>query len=302
MHLVVVYGLKTLDYGYFKLFYPSRRLAEECANRSIPLRFLFPRDILSFIAEQIDIGLKRDTICLIRGKVDPKTVSLLEMAGFRTVNSADALSLANDKLASARFLSENSWPTPKTMLACDALYLKPGFIRYPLVAKPRFGNRGEGVHFIENESALTGLEPDTIVQEYIKTSRGRDLRFFFAGDTILAIASRHATGDSFVSNANAGGIMQKEPHTAAELAPWSTMTLEIAQKAGLWYGSVDYLYCGKQEDAHTSILCGQSRGPALELTVCEINGSPGFEALETDCALDIAGPLIDRLTDYLGAV
>jgi len=280
MRLVVVYGLKTVDYGYFETFYPSRRLAEECANRSIPLRFLFPRDVPSFLSESVADGIKRDTICLIRGKVYPDTVRLLEMAGWRTVNTARALSLANDKIASARFLETNGWPTPETRFAGDIPRGPDSAIAFPVVAKPRFGSRGEGVRLVESVGELAGLESDTILQDYIETSRGRDLRFFFAGGAVLTAVLRQASGGGFISNANTGGTMRAAPHTAAELVPWNELTLEIARKAGLWYGSVDFLYCGQG---------------TLDLTVCEINGSPGFEALETECKLDIAGALVDRL-------
>lgn len=283
MRLVVVYGLKTLDYGYFDIFYPSRRLAEECANRSIPLRFLFPRDVPSFLAENVDAADKSETVCMIRGTVEADTVRLVEKAGYPAVNSASSLALANDKLESARFLERHGWPTPDTRLTAAGM-------RFPLVAKPRFGSRGVGVRLVESRSDFDGLEPDTILQEYIENSRGRDLRFFFAGGDILAVALRQAADGGFVSNANTGGTMRMAPHTAAELAPWCALTLDIAREAGLWYGSVDYLY--RTESAGTG---GQAASGGLDLTVCELNGSPGFEALETECEIDIAGQLIDRL-------
>jgi len=306
MRLVVVYGLKTLDYGYFSLFYPSRRLAEECTNRSIPLRFLFPRDVSAFLEERIDTALKRDTVCLIRGKVDPATVRLLETAGFYTVNSAASLSLANDKFESARFLQANGWPTPETRLAGGTVIASrtvpaggtvSAGVRFPLVSKPRFGSRGEGVRLVAGIDELAGLGPDTILQEYVESSRGRDLRFFFAGDEILAVAGRQAAGNGFVSNANSGGTMRSAPHSAAELAPWCAMTLGIARKAGLWYGSVDYLYCAEVAGTGKRAAAG-----GLELTVCELNGSPGFEALETECGINIAGPLVERLAGRFRSV
>jgi len=228
----------------------------------------------------------------------PAMRQMLEMAGWRTVNTSRALSLANDKLESARFLERHGWPTPETRFAGDIprgsdTAHSPHRVTpftLPLVAKPRFGSRGEGVRLVESVGELAGLESDTIIQEYIETSRGRDLRFFFAGDAVLAVVMRRASGGGFISNANAGGSMIAAPHTATELAPWNTLTLEIARKAGLWYGTVDFLYCGKEAGTGYRPSSG-----TLDLTVCELNGSPGFEALETDCDLDISGPLVEGL-------
>ncbi len=288
MRLVVVYGIKTADYGYFSQFYPSRRINEECEHRSIPLRFLFPRDVPSFLAET---ALKPDiqhTVFLIRGLVAPAVVSLIENSGFRTINRGQSLILAGDKLLTARFLEKNRWPTPATNRAEEA-----DAASFPLVAKPRFGSRGEGVRLVYTVDELKNLPENTIVQKFIESSAGRDLRFFFAGNVILAIAAREGADGSFISNASAGGRMSLPPFPDELLLPWKKMVHDIARASGLWYGSVDFLYleCAEASEKTRSLL----------LTVCEINGSPGFEALERDCGLNIAGALIDTiLEDFVG--
>lgn len=59
------------------------------------------------------------------------------------------------------------------------------------------------------------------------------------------------------------------------------MALEIAKLAGLYYGTVDFLFCNKYEEP--------------EFTVGEINASPGYETLEKDCGIDIVGALLEPL-------
>ena len=168
MRILSVYGLKTADYGYLSRFYPTQRLTEECKNRSIPLRFLFPQDVSAFLGKRTGfesgnagaLPLKNEnipsitdfppdnTLCLIRGRVDPATVRDLEAAGYRCVNPSRAIALANDKVETARFLSRLGIPTPRTARAeeRERLFTESD---YPLVAKPRYGSRGEGVMLVD---------------------------------------------------------------------------------------------------------------------------------------------------------
>ena len=297
MKLLVVYGLKTRDKAWLDRFYPARRLSGACANRSIPLRFLFPHEVSDSLPGtfEVDDFPPADTVCLVRGTVPDETWRVLKNAGYRCVNSREAAALALDKLETARFLERHGWPTPLT-----AEYhpdeSNPLPIPFPLVLKPRFGSRGEGVELIENETALavrkmarkTDEPADAcadarwIIQEYIESSRGKDLRTFFAGGEILATVERHGSPDDFRSNACTGGTM-RAAETGGWMDRWMRMTLDIARDAGLWYGTVDFLYRNGQE-----------------LTVCEINGAPGFEALERDLGLDIAGELVERLVRDFG--
>lgn len=116
---------------------------------------------------------------------------------------------------------------------------------------------------------------------------------------MLAIVERVSPSGALISNASEGGLMRRPdwadgPAGKAALERWSAQTLEIARASGLWYGSVDYLYAGEETRDTRDTRAGPS------LTVCEINGSPGFEALERGLELDIAGPLIDSLAADLG--
>jgi len=305
--LLAVYGLKTRDYGYLPNFYPTARLIEACENRSIPLRFLFPEDIREFLSRSATSTESarlpsssdfppEDTVCLVRGAVGPDSISLLESRGYRCVNPSGATGLANDKLETARFLERGGFPTPRTASLAD---LGSAFAQadYPLVAKPRHGSRGAGVCLVATErearcrarKILQGND-EWIFQEYVAASRGRDLRAFFASGEILACVERVAPDGDLVSNAAQGGAM-REPSFGPTLGePWNGMVRAIACRAGLWYGTVDFLY---RDDAECQAMSGKDR--ALDLTVCEINAAPGFEALEAATGIDIAGALIDRL-------
>lgn len=283
--ILAVYGLKTRDYGYLSRFYPTARLIEACKNRSVPLRFLFPADVRDFLGAARLPDTSEDTICLIRGSVPIDTIELLESCGYKCVNSAQTTRLANDKLETALFLDTIGVPTPRTARAedLDATFESA---HYPLVAKPRHGSRGFGVTLTHSPAeakhiARTALPEgdEWIFQEYVASSRGRDLRVFFAGDRIVACVERVAPAGEFASNASLGGLMRVPTFGQDPGEPWASMVRTIARETGLAYGTVDFLYL--EGDAG--------------FTVCEINAAPGFEALEGATGLDIAGILVDLL-------
>ena len=262
------------------------------------------------------------TVCLVRGNVDPGSIQRLEEAGFRCVNGSKAVALALDKLECARFLDKLGIQAPRTfapvvgaggragvaglvgaMCAAGESPLGVGAsglagamctageppLGYPFVAKPRFGSRGRGVALVKGPADLEALAPllrsePYIFQEFVAESAGRDLRFFFAGGEIVACVERRGKDDSFVSNASEGGLVRIPENCEALVERLSSEVLRIAREAGLWYGTVDFLF-GTEE-----------------FPVCEINACPGFEALEKATGLDIAGMLVERLMrDFDGA-
>lgn len=300
--IVALWGLKTTDYGYLDEFYPARRLKEACNNRGLELRFLFPQDLGEFLegegynaTQSSDRNADRkETLFLIRGAVPLGTVRFLEERGYPCVNSSQSLALVSDKLEAARFLSRNGWPTPETKEAFPEGHSPNRIVplSFPFILKPRNGSRGIGVTLVsspeEYADAFTGPLPTggLVAQKYVASSHGRDLRVFFVGGRILAVAERQSADGSLLSNASTGGILGPHAIPPGELEPWLGMALAIGKKADLWYGTVDYLFLERP-----------SSGGAVNLTVCEVNGSPGFEALEHGLGIDVAGMLVDALLE-----
>lgn len=285
--IVVVYALQTQDYDYFDIFYPSRRLAEAAKNRSISLRFLFPHDVPSFLNEISCTRTPENTLFFLRGAVSEETILHIEKSGFRCINHSYAVRIANDKQETALFLQANGYPTPRILAQKEST----GEICFPVIAKPRFGSRGRGVCLAHCPEDIP--KGDFLIQEYIAPSHGRDYRVFFAGGSILAAIERRSgdtmgTGDralkkTLISNINTGGSVFLSPFTPAVPENIASMVLEIAKKTGLWYGTVDFLFCSDPPDPH-------------RMTICEINAFPGFTALEQEGGFDIAGALIEKLS------
>lgn len=298
MHLLVVYGLKTTDYGWLEEFYPAQRLKEICKNRGIELRFLFPQDVTLFLTKAPRNFLPESTPCLIRGLCPISTVVLLENSGYTCYNSSHALKRANDKLSTYDFLIRHKYPTPHTALFHSKAFLQsdsklpvdcnfPVEWDYPFVLKPRNGSRGKAVHLVSSKKELeTIIDTDKdfdewIIQTYIEKSRGKDLRIFFIQNTVIASVVRFGPQGDFRSNACNGGRIILADRSSPSILAAETMALEIARLAGLYYGTVDFLFCDSDGNS--------------EFTVGEINASPGYEALEKHCGFNIVESLIETI-------
>lgn len=174
MQLIVVYGLKTSDYGWLEHFYPAQRLKEICRNRGIMLRFLFPQDLTLFLATAHLNGFPPDlTPCLIRGNCPVSTVVELEKSGYTCYNSSPALILANDKLKTRNFLIQHKFSTPQTALLNSNSKIPQEF-DFPFVLKPKNGSRGTSVHLIHTKKDLDTIidhekpSSEWIIQSYIE--------------------------------------------------------------------------------------------------------------------------------------
>jgi len=274
MGLRLVYGLKTDDQGYLASFYPSRRLAEAAAMLGLDYAATVfgPRGSVDEA-----LGFCAGHVALLRGELPESLGERLESCGCVVVNPPRATALADDKLATAAFLARAGAAYPATS-GLDATGALP--LPLPFVCKPRFGRMGRGLRLIEGAadwedfqaSGLAQREP-YLAQAYVEASRGRDIRFFFAdlGATDVVVVERRGSG--LESNAHRGGSMRA--YTAP--APLLEEARRLFALSGLVYGSVDFL-----------VACEE--GQAFQ--VCELNASPGFEALEATLGLDAAAAIL----------
>ncbi len=303
MGIVLVYGLKTNDLAYLKEFYPSRRFAEAASSLGLDyVATLYPpgggfEPVLAACAGRV---------ALLRGELPMALYEALENASIRAVNSAESTTLARDKYRSAAFFSSLGLAHPRTVrfrLPADEGLL-PGSrdeakpprapesadpplpLPLPFVAKPRFGKMGRGVALIASSADWLAYARDSapgrgdspegefLAQEYLASSAGRDIRFFFAswpkGRPWLCVRRQ---GQGFLSNAHAGGRMSlyEPPASLAASAE------RVFSASGLSYGSVDFLFADESGSA---------------FALCEMNACPGFEELERACGVDAASAIL----------
>ncbi len=210
------------------------------------------------------------------------------MKVFTTVES-QALIRSRDKLRCLQILSRAGLGLPKTIFM-DYTKDTEGIIEAvggaPVVIKLLEGTQGLGVVLAENKKAAQsvieafhGVKTRIIVQEFIKESKGADVRAFVVNGEVVGAMRRQATREGeFRSNLHRGGVAtvvklnRHEKHAA----------IEAAKKMGLGVAGVDML--------------PSKRGPLI----IEVNSSPGLEGIEGATKVDIAGKIYEYLETHAG--
>jgi len=204
-----------------------------------------------------------------------------EMMGVYCLNESVAITRARDKLRSLQLLSRKGVGLPITGFAhapgdiADLIKLVGGV---PLVIKLLEGTQGVGVVLAETQQAaesvieaFLGIKVNIMVQEYIKESKGSDIRCFVVGGKVIATMLRQAKDGEFRSNLHRGGKAALIKITPEERAT----AVEAAKIMGLNVAGVD--------------IIRSRRGPL----VLEVNSSPGLEGIESVTKQDIAGLIIE---------
>lgn len=281
--------------------YEMHRFVEAAKEKNIEIRVVRP--------EQFDLIVTRDDrkSILLDGEVVALPDFLLprmgagttyfalavirhmERLGVYVFNSSESIETVKDKLYSQQILAERNVPFPKTMLVkypvdVDLVEKQLGF---PVILKTLSGSQGSGVFLSENSSSFRDLleliqatksNVNIILQEFIESSRGRDLRVLIIGGRAVACMERVSTDESFKANFSRGGEVRKFDMTSE--IEW--LATETAQIFGLDIAGIDLLFDGEH------------------FKVCEANSSPGFEGIEKCCDEDIAGLIYDFIKVRLG--
>ena len=198
-------------------------------------------------------------------------------------NSSNGITNSRDKLRSLQIFSRHQIGIPATTFVRDRSDVLPAIERVggaPVIIKLLEGTQGVGVILAETvkiaEAIIETLQTarqNVLVQRFIGESRGRDIRAFVVGDTVVAAMRRVAQAGEYRSNVHRGGSTE-----AVDLDDrYRETAVRAAQILGLRVAGVDML---ESDD-----------GPLL----IEVNSSPGLEGIEGATKLDIAGAIIDYL-------
>jgi len=213
----------------------------------------------------------------------------MEQLGVPVVNSAQSIETAKDKLHSTQLLASAGIPTPRTMLArfpvkVDVIKRQIGF---PCVIKVLSGSYGKGIHLCSDEKALEELMEfvsslnsplNIIIQEYIDTAPGQDLRVFCVGDKVIGAMKRSSTDGDFRANITRGGVGD-----AYEVTPEiEQIALDTMRCLGLTIGGIDLLF-DKQS-----------------FKVCEANSAPGWIGFQQATGIDVADYLVAYVKESIG--
>ncbi|MGL4374194.1 MAG: ATP-grasp domain-containing protein, partial [Turicibacter sp.] len=190
---------------------------------------------------------------------------------------------------SMQLLAKKNIMIPKTMLMkfpfCENhIEILRKEIGYPMIVKTLSGTQGKGVFLVRDRSHLEDLitlveqtNPNfnMIIQQFIQSSHGRDLRVFTVGGKVVGVMERNACDGGFKANFSTGGKVS--PYPVSSHIEW--LAMEISRLFNLDISGIDLMF-GETED---------------EYIVCEVNSSPGFKGLES--ALDVNIP--KAVFDYI---
>lgn len=214
-------------------------------------------------------------------------VRQFEQMDIYTPNTANGIVNSRDKLRALQILSRHDIGIPHTTFVRDRADVLPAINRLggaPVIIKILEGTQGVGVILAESTKVAEAIietlqtaKQNVLIQRFISESRGRDVRAFVVGDTVVAAMRRVAQGDEFRSNVHRGG--KAEPIKLDE--EYTRTAVRAAQIMGLRVAGVDLL---ESDD-----------GPM----VMEVNSSPGLEGIESATGLDVAGAVVDYIANQV---
>lgn len=282
-------------------YYELNRFQEEAAAGGIDLRILKE--------DQFDLIVSRDDrrSVLVDGEALPlpdfllprrgasstyftlAVIRHLERLGVYSVNAADAIETVRDKLYTQQILAASGLPVLKTMLAknpVDVELVRRHF-GFPVVVKTIAGSQGSGVYLSKDRGGFEDLmqllstsrsSSPIILQEYLRASKGRDLRVIVVGGRAIACMERRGRKGKFKANYSSGGSVR--PFAMNAEIEW--LAVEAARLCRLDVAGIDLLFDG-----------GHFR-------ICEANSSPGFKGMEKSGEANIAREIFAYVRVRLG--
>jgi len=211
----------------------------------------------------------------------------MELSGARTLNSHASLMRLRFKFSALGELATAGIPVPDTqMLRAGENTDVPGAVErlggYPVVLKFLRGSQGVGVVLAPDESvALSVLEAmnlvqyDVMFQRFYPAASASDLRILVLHGAARWAIRRTSQSGRFRSNFHRGGTAEPAEPTAEQ----ATLALRAAELLDLGFAGVDLIDGGEGRDL-----------------VLEVNGSPGFEAVDMACGADVAAEVLKSLT------
>jgi ribosomal protein S6--L-glutamate ligase len=275
--------------------YSNQRIIEAATKRGHEIGFVNVGGCYIKVAENEseifhDEGKKIEKIDCIIPRIKPAMtfygsaiIRQFESLGMRCFNGSDAIIKSRDKLHTLQILSQHGFGIPVTSFA-NSSYETKDIIKLvegaPLVVKLLEGTKGVGVVLAETSkaaesviNAFRSLKADILVQQYIKESKGQDIRCFVIGDEVVASMERTAQEGEFRANIHLGATARAVEITAEE----KELAIKAAKIIGLEVAGVD--------------MVRSNSGPKI----LEINSSPGLEGIEGATGIDVAGKMIEYL-------
>ena len=217
----------------------------------------------------------------------------LKSRGVPVYNDPAVIDLCDNKATQYVQLAAQNLPMPRTIVAPKVYpnfsIMESGYfeeiinrLKLPMIIKEGHGSFGMKVYLIETEEqfyekvdSLRGI--DFVFQEFIATSRGRDIRVNIVGGRIVAAMYRHSETD-FRANITNGGVASPVELTTAQ----QELALSAAQAVGATFAGVDLLF-------------GENEEPL----VCEVNAAAHIRNILNVTGVNVADAMIAYIMEDL---
>ncbi|WOV82952.1 RimK family alpha-L-glutamate ligase [Sporosarcina jeotgali] len=217
----------------------------------------------------------------------------LKSLGIPVFNDPEVIERCDNKTKQAIALAHDGIPMPRTIIA-PKVY--PNFtirdsgyydrvlqeLGLPMIIKEARGSFGMNVYLIETKEqffekteSLRGI--DYLFQEFVASSRGRDIRVNVVGGQVVAAMYRHSETD-FRANITNGGIAEIVELTDAQIE----ISLQAAESVGADFAGVDLLF-GKNE----------------EPLICEVNAAAHIRNIYNVTGINVADAMISYILEVI---
>jgi len=253
------------------------------------------RNVTLLIKRAADISLEVGTIrkdhpdFAIFWDKDIYLAERLERSGIRLFNKAKSILLCDNKILMYEALKEANIRIPKTFIAPKTFeglgYTNLTFleeikkeISYPFVLKEAYGSFGEQVYLVHSDEQFKEVVDrigykDFLIQEYIASSKGKDVRINVIGNKAIVSMLRENIND-FRSNISSGGTGKKyEPKQS-----FIDLAVKASDVLDLDFAGVDVMF--DKDD---------------EPIICELNSNPQFASTLNATGINLA----DYIADYI---
>ena len=212
----------------------------------------------------------------------------LEKGGVRLFNNKRAVMLCDNKILMYQALQDSGVKIPRTFIAPKTFegleYNNRSFLEevikeigFPMVVKEAFGSFGEQVYLANDKESLNKIVDsigykDFLLQEYIASSKGKDIRINVVGNHAIVSMLRENDNDfrSNISNGGHGSLYQPS-EDFIELALRATKAL------GLDFAGVDVMF-GEDEPI-----------------ICEVNSNPQFASTLKATGVNLADYIAEHI-------
>ena len=268
----------------------ARLMAEACEQLNVQPTILKNYEMMMKLDEELQN--KPDFVIFL--DKDILLATYLKNCGIPVFNDPEVIETCDNKAKQYIQLAKAHVPMPTTIIA-PKVYPKftirdSGYFEnvlhtlgLPMIIKEGHGSFGMNVYLIHTEEefyekvdALRGV--DFVFQQFVASSRGRDIRVNIIGDEIIASMYRHSETD-FRANITNGGHAEKIVLTDIQ----KEVAIQAAKAVGAEFAGVDLLF-----------------GPDEEPIVCEVNAAAHIRNLYNVTGINVGVAFVEYILKKIG--